>query len=70
MPEGESVKQNLGQKLNFLQYVLHTSRKTAFPKVNHLCANVEMLRMLTVDLVRLYRDGSAVMLEMHDGYDH
>lgn len=64
------MKQNLGQKLNSLQYVLCTSRKTAFLKVNHLCANVEMLRMLTVDLVRLYRDSSVVMVEMHHGYDY
>nr|KAF6413286.1 HEN methyltransferase 1 [Molossus molossus] len=41
-------------------------RLLAYPKVNRLCDNVDVMRALIADTVRLSKDGSAVKIDLRD----
>ncbi|XP_006919857.2 small RNA 2'-O-methyltransferase isoform X1 [Pteropus alecto] len=48
------------------KFYVPLERLFAYPKVNRLCENVDMMRALIRDTMRLNRDGSAVKVDLHD----
>ncbi|XP_019484351.1 PREDICTED: small RNA 2'-O-methyltransferase isoform X2 [Hipposideros armiger] len=51
------------------KFYVPLERLFAYPKVNRLCDNVDMMRALIADTMQLNRDGSAVKVDLHDDND-
>uniref|UniRef100_A0A671FKU5 Small RNA 2'-O-methyltransferase n=1 Tax=Rhinolophus ferrumequinum TaxID=59479 RepID=A0A671FKU5_RHIFE len=48
------------------KFYVPLERLFAYPKVNRLCDNVDTMRALIADTMKLNRDGSAVKVDLHD----
>lgn len=47
------------------KFYVPLERLFAYPKVNRLCDNIDMMRALIADTMKLNRDGSAVKVDLH-----
>ncbi|XP_057602532.1 small RNA 2'-O-methyltransferase isoform X2 [Hippopotamus amphibius kiboko] len=52
------------------KFYIPLERIIAYPRLGHLCGNIEKLRELLADVVELNCDGSAVKVDVHDCGDY